>query len=765
MSFFEFPHARTYDNDLGWLIARVIRMSKQLENFINFNTIKYADPIAWNITTQYEANTVVINPADGTAYISTQPVPSGVLITNTEYWTPIFNYAESMDKLREQIAAANDGENPNTTAPRTAGDLVWLNGLLYIVTADMAAGTTYIQGVNIEPITIEEYINNLDDAVKTEIYNRIFSLSVYANVRYYGAAGDGVTDDSAAFQEAIDSGRPVFVPAGTYVVREAVKTSGDFEILGGVEAEVIPVYVGGVAQRIFYITDCDDVRIRNLKIGGVKHGVTNYNVYRQSALDVENCKKITVENCVFKTIDDSITEIVQPMRQRKGVAASIHDVDMVIFDGCIFDDLGSDEIIWITNYNKDISEMDIVIANCASRNLYGLSLFDCIANSVNVDNLISDASDDLGNNSYVNFTCSNVRVRRSRFYGKYGDIIDTCEASLFFADSVYISECEFYNYKMRAIKTIASEIVIEKCYDSGNMLYYCINTVATIQQYIDNFGANCYLTYKPCKLIVIRNCNHDSNLDNASIDSAFLVNTQYAGGDLIVEGNIVDQHDVKGSAVYTNGVKNLIVKDNNFFNAGVTVGNSSYKAFVEISTNTENVSLVGNHLDEEGLCSILTAGVKHLKISGNVRDIDNAYLVRNYVATYKVENLVTDDSTIEVYADNYGNAADGAIYSVPWLAQSTSAADTPLTYDLTLERGLWLIYCPLPSGTSDVLYVMYDLTHNRTIAKEYGKSYGVMVAFVALTGTTKIRVQSGSGGSSTFSATNDCRLSAVFIKN
>ena len=91
MSFFEFPNTRTYDKDLGWLIKRVIELNETLKNFVVLNTIKYADPIQWNIATQYETNTVVVDPATGTAYISVQPVPSGVALTNTDYWAVIFD--------------------------------------------------------------------------------------------------------------------------------------------------------------------------------------------------------------------------------------------------------------------------------------------------------------------------------------------------------------------------------------------------------------------------------------------------------------------------------------------------------------------------------------------------------------------------------------------------------------------------------------------------------------------------------------------------
>lgn len=172
MSFFEFPHTRTYDSDLGWLIAHVIRMSKQLENFINFNTIKYADPIAWNITTQYEANTVVINPADGTAYISTRPVPSGVLINNTDYWTPIFNYGESLNELREQIAAANEETSPTASKAYTTGELLWIDGKLYEILYDINTGTAFIENENIKHVTIAEKLSGISDEI-SEINNSL----------------------------------------------------------------------------------------------------------------------------------------------------------------------------------------------------------------------------------------------------------------------------------------------------------------------------------------------------------------------------------------------------------------------------------------------------------------------------------------------------------------------------------------------------------------------------------------------------------------
>ena len=58
--FNEYPYTDFHEMNLTWVIQTILKMDTSLKEFIINNAIKYADPIQWNITRQYEENTIVI---------------------------------------------------------------------------------------------------------------------------------------------------------------------------------------------------------------------------------------------------------------------------------------------------------------------------------------------------------------------------------------------------------------------------------------------------------------------------------------------------------------------------------------------------------------------------------------------------------------------------------------------------------------------------------------------------------------------------------
>lgn len=180
MGIFEnFPYTNFHELNLDWILSTIKKLDSEIDEFVQTNVLTYADPIQWNITTQYAKNTVVVGP-DGTAYMSIAPVPSNILLTNTDYWQPIFNYSETVTALKKQIAVADMGESATAIVSVPLGGLFWQINTLYRATKTITAGDGFVVGSNCELCTVEDAIKN-----------------VIAPASNIGRSGKNITDSAA----------------------------------------------------------------------------------------------------------------------------------------------------------------------------------------------------------------------------------------------------------------------------------------------------------------------------------------------------------------------------------------------------------------------------------------------------------------------------------------------------------------------------------------------------------------------------------------
>lgn len=176
MAYFnEFPVTRTYDSDLGWIIRKLKSLTEEIDGYIELNSIDFADPINWNITSQYPRLTIVLDN-NGGAYISRQPVPSGVPLTNTDYWTEIYNTTNVVNSIRKNVAHDN-GEIETATKDLLQGDLFWYNGDIYCASIDIPIGTRFVVGTNCYGFTVDEKINMIKELLKSGIDSNTSAIS------------------------------------------------------------------------------------------------------------------------------------------------------------------------------------------------------------------------------------------------------------------------------------------------------------------------------------------------------------------------------------------------------------------------------------------------------------------------------------------------------------------------------------------------------------------------------------------------------------
>lgn len=159
------PYTNFHELNLDWILETLEKQDAAIADFISLNSITYADPLQWDITRQYPKNQVVLD-TNGDGYLSVQPVPVGVEIDNTDYWTKIGNFSELWSTVKLAITAADEGLKTTASADRASGDLVWLNNTLYVCTTSITRGTEYGTN-NTAKTTIDARLANLAQAVKT----------------------------------------------------------------------------------------------------------------------------------------------------------------------------------------------------------------------------------------------------------------------------------------------------------------------------------------------------------------------------------------------------------------------------------------------------------------------------------------------------------------------------------------------------------------------------------------------------------------------
>lgn len=152
----KWPYTDFHELNADWIVSTVRQLIETMDEFVVNNNIKYADPLEWNITSQYETNTVVVDATTGIAYLSTKAVPSGVSITNTDYWTPIFDLSVLYGDIKDAITTNNEGNSATVSKAYNKNDWLWWKDSLYIVITDMPAGTALIENINVRKCEVEK---------------------------------------------------------------------------------------------------------------------------------------------------------------------------------------------------------------------------------------------------------------------------------------------------------------------------------------------------------------------------------------------------------------------------------------------------------------------------------------------------------------------------------------------------------------------------------------------------------------------------------
>jgi hypothetical protein len=114
------------------------------------------------------------------------------------------------------------------------------SGKLVTAPAEIYEVKIFSHGLNYEDVDSAPAIRDVYEAaplralptpVKSDILD-LPPIDTWVNVRSLGAIGDGVTDDTAAFQKAIDQHRTIYLPSGQYRMTDTITLRPDTVLIG-----------------------------------------------------------------------------------------------------------------------------------------------------------------------------------------------------------------------------------------------------------------------------------------------------------------------------------------------------------------------------------------------------------------------------------------------------------------------------------------------------------------------------------------------------
>ena len=157
MIFNQYPYINENDLNLDYILRKIREITATIEQFINAETLKFADPIVWNISKQYGKGTIVLNDS-GDAYLSKSAVPVGVELDDDRYWLEIFNFADYVRTANGNLTINIEQNTTRASRNYVVGDWVVWNDVLYEATTPIAFDELLVSGTNLGHFTVENFI-------------------------------------------------------------------------------------------------------------------------------------------------------------------------------------------------------------------------------------------------------------------------------------------------------------------------------------------------------------------------------------------------------------------------------------------------------------------------------------------------------------------------------------------------------------------------------------------------------------------------------
>lgn len=377
----------------GWTVYLMKGVSNMaLKKYIG---LRYAPKFvgAWDKSSEYAALSVVYTNEQ--SYVSRKTVPANTEITNTEFWiksadwnAQVAQYNQNVERYEAEVLEYADTVNSlvgktvytyNTKDDMAADKRVQLNDTLmtcgYAEVGDKK-GSFYkaVAQTSAKAIALQ---NNLY-AQPFEVYE---NNTEYVTPEQFGAVGDGVTDDTAAINEAILANKVVYLKETTYLIDGEVSVQLNNSVLHGNNA-TFKIKANGATNYAGIVCKGQCV-VDNLNIIGERDEHTGTDGEWGMCMELLDCHDTYVnnvhckngwgdglyigatnENTPFANKNIYVTNSVFDNNRRNGISV-IHG-DNIIIDNCtVTNSHGTNPQSGIdVEPNTEQEQANVTISNC-----------------------------------------------------------------------------------------------------------------------------------------------------------------------------------------------------------------------------------------------------------------------------------------------------------------------------------------------------------------------------------------------------------------
>lgn len=319
----------------------------------------------------------------------------------------------------------------------------------------------------------EEVKAVIDEMVESgEFIQIIAEYLPYVTPEMFGAVGDGVTDDTQAWSDAIATAKPVIASEKTYAV-QTINIATTANIYGnnctlkaiGTAAWVSPINAA----------NADSLLIRDINFVGI--GIPTDTQTYHSVIEARNIDTVLVDHITINNFYNRTPEVVGNVDERHAVMFTFVDcINVDIINSELYNVAGG-ELCYISETSQALEDAAVInfrdnyIHDISDLGLIKASSFNLFAGVVHLENNIIERY--ITDYTYFNLKGSLIFCTGNKIKdGMCEDVFDTYESGYLDAETLIVENNNVECQNATLIKFRGSQATVKNNYFKGNMCFF-----------------------------------------------------------------------------------------------------------------------------------------------------------------------------------------------------------------------------------------------------------------------------------------------------